>query len=201
MRITNFKYGTRLKFPQNLTARDLSELAKQFNLKFINNFIVYKNKYTFIIFSGGYVNITGVKDQRGLSQTSRTCLSVIFGEKVDLEILVLQNISATCQLERRINLLSCKIKIKDCKYYPSSSKYLKKLGLEKDISTFPAVKLFTDVGTALIFASGKCNIVGVKEKKHLEWIWNVCRNAVGISESFNREMNTAKSAENAITMI
>ena len=189
MKITNFKVGSRIVYPNDVTSKRLYTLSQRLSLKFINNFLVYRNKYTFVIFAGGYVNITGICDLNEAKRQVPTILSLIFGTELVLKPLIVQNISATCRLTTQVNLLNCKIASADCKYFPESSRYLKKLGIESEISTFPAVKLFTDVGTALIFASGKCNIVGCNQEQHIYWIRNVCLNAVGISKSIKQEMN------------
>ena len=56
----------------------------------------------------------------------------------------------------------------------------RKLGLEYDFTTFPAIKVFTDVGVGLVFSYGKTNIVGYRNTLDALWIKELIQRIINV---------------------
>ena len=138
------------------------EKLKTFQIPFQehNNFIVAKSKYTFIIFKAklncntNHINITKIP-----------CLSKIADAVGEIETLLncitsqltIDNISATSTYPEKLDLVQIVNKEKFCQ-------------IKYNNQAFPGLFLKFNLGTAILFHSGKINIVGCKREKDLEWI-------------------------------
>ena len=140
----------------------VSEKLKTFQIPFKehNNFLVAKSNYTFIIFKAklncntNHINITKIP-----------CLSKIVDAVDEIEKLLncktsqltIDNISATSKYPLQLDL----VQIVNQNKFPQ---------IKYNNQAFPGLFLKFQSGTAILFHSGKINIVGCKREKDLEWI-------------------------------
>ena len=176
--ISNYKCSFKLS---NSGPDLLNNLVEKFTKesKIINNFLVLKIKgWVFIIFSNGFVNVTKIRNFR--EERERLVLFIREQLEQDLTDIIVDNITATTSLTRVrfSHLLKTLFSSKLFKFYPERYSK-KKLGIQHDFTTFPAIKIFTDVGTGLLFASGKLNIIGCKNINHISWIVDLTVKLIG----------------------
>lgn len=158
--ITNVKISVKIQAkPLDIVQKVLE--AKNILCKTHNNFLVAKSEYTFIIFkskfgdgANNHINITKIPNLSFiphvilLTETLLECRT--FQHRID-------NISATSNSPQRLNLVKLveKKKFKNIKY---------------NNQTFPGLFLSFNTGTAILFHSGKINIVGCKSEANLKCI-------------------------------
>ena len=169
--ISNYKCSFRVKESGLFDTLNRSDFGESgWSVKRINNFIVLKAQgWVFIVFSNGFVNVTKI---RNLSEEFESLVEFIkthFGSDATLTI---DNISASISLPYKGFSKLLKSNPKEENWFRMYLKQhsLKRLGVHYDFTTFPAVKIFTDVGTGLLFASGKLVLVGSKQESHIRWI-------------------------------
>ena len=155
--IANVKISVKiLSTPLDIVSKKLKECKVTHH----NNFIVARLKYTFIIFKSkinsvtNHINITKIP--------SLNCIQDAIDEiegllRCKTFCLVVDNISASSTFPFKLDLvrLVTEKKFDQIKY---------------NNQAFPGLFLKFDFGTAIIFHSGKVNIVGCKSEKNLEWI-------------------------------
>ena len=146
--------------------------------KLVNNFLVLKEQWVYIIFSSGFVNVTKIKNLTQDFEAMQAHLSTIAPDSIQLG-LRLENLTASFCLQGSkgffTKLMALELFDKDIfkKGNQSSPTRRRRLGIEYDFTTFPAIKIFTDVGVGLVFANGKTNIVGCKAVSDAIWIENL----------------------------
>ena len=158
-KIANVKVSVKVcKLPLDIVSKKLQ--TNHFIVTLHNNFLVAKSRFTFIIFKANirsitnHINITKIPNLYSISdaitelETVLNCKS--FGLTVD-------NISATCNFPHKLDLIHV---VEEKKF--SQIKY--------NNQVFPGLFLKFPIGTAILFHSGKINIVGCKSEKDLEWI-------------------------------
>ena len=175
--ISNYKCSIRVKDPRLLDK--IMKLGTDdpdtYRVSRVNNFMVLRAKgWVFIIFANGFVNITKIRSLRDERLPLMNFLTSIFVVDGGLTI---DNITATAHLEYRgfAKLIRAAPKVDTFFKYNAQSEAKRKLGLSWDFTTFPAIKIFTDVGTGLLFASGKLVIVGSKTEEHVRWVVSIVR--------------------------
>jgi hypothetical protein len=130
---------------------------KNIYCKSYKNFIVIKNKYTYIIFktnksNENHINITKIPSIKEVLE-SIELLQSLFDFIITYKSI--DNIIATTNLFRKLDLFSiCKQNIF------SSTKY--------NNEKFPGLFIKSKLGTSILFNSGKIVIVGAKTEKDIE---------------------------------
>ena len=178
---SNFKCSLRLCPFQGATS--LKKICKMFphTSKLVNNFLVLKEQWVYIIFSSGFVNITKIKNTTDDLAAMQVHLSSIAPESA-LVGLRLENLTGSFRLLEpagffnrlmRLNCLNKSIFRRE-----QVERRRRRLGIQYDFTTFPEIKIFTDVGVALVFSNGKTNIVGCKNKSDARWIENLIQQLI-----------------------
>ena len=150
-----------IKISLKLDCLDYS-LLKGFlkNVSVYNNFLVLKDKYTYILFkpkdkeSISHLNITKIPNFSAINESVENGIE-FFGGKIIPDSIKIDNITATHYLNRPVSLSKL--------YSEFSSKV--KLGYNNDV--FPGLHYKTSQGTAVIFHSGKIIIVGCKTEEQI----------------------------------
>ncbi len=137
-------------------------LEKEFNCIQHNNFLVLKSEFTYIIFKTNkkgenHINITKIPlvekipEAIKLIQNLTNCF--VISQTID-------NIIATTNLNRKLNLvdISSRKKFTNIKY---------------NNEKFPGLFVKFNIGTAIIFHSGKIVIVGSKSIENIECVLNL----------------------------
>ena len=170
LNISNYKYSVKLEKLSKTFFKDI-EINFFESLKRVNNFIVLRFKWVFILFQNGHVNITKIKNKKDIADaiqflTTKICPgSCIRHIKID-------NLTATGHI-KNVSLSAFKDKnLTHLLRYHNTIDFRKKIAIEWEFSTFPAIKIFADVGTALLFYNGKINLVGFKSEKLAYWLYN-----------------------------
>ena len=136
-----------------------------------NNFVVVKEKHTYIIFPDiGFVNITGIKDFSLLELiVPQFCETFsVRGEDVTSQ-LVIDNVSAAGDFHCRIDLFRLQQKIN----LPEQRRHF---SFHLDRNFFPgAVCKSVGLGTITVFPSGKYVIVGARCQAHVNGIFQKMR--------------------------
>lgn len=155
-KITNVKVSIKIKeVCLDTVARKLE--AKKIKFKKFQNYIVIQDIYTYIVFKTSYkknnsishVNITKIPTISEI-ETSKEHLNILFDGVHYVEKAIVDNI--TVSLDVRKNLTPENIK--------NIFEKLCKITFNKE--TFPGIFLKFENGTAIIFHTGKCIIIGCK---------------------------------------
>ena len=159
--IANVKISVKIsKLPLDIVMNKLNCINMPFQLH--NNFLVVKSKFTFIIFKPkfecithtNHVNITKIPNLSCINDAVKEIERLMNCETFNLTV---DNISATSKHPMKLNLLQIVI---DNKFG-----YIK-----YNNQAFPGLFLKFRSGTAIIFHSGKLNIVGCKSEEDVKWI-------------------------------
>lgn len=158
IRIRNIKVSVKIK---HLSLDNAIEVLTCNKIKFTKyqNFLTFHNKFTYIFFKSGdgvlnHINITKIKTVKHIKRAVKK-LKKLF--KCVIKKVILDNIIATFDLKREINL--CKIlKVKLFK------------NIKYNIEQFPGLFVKFDTGTVILFHSGKSVLVGFKKKSDLKCV-------------------------------
>lgn len=150
------------------TSGDLVGAKRKRVFKRHHNFIVFRNKYVFIIFfDSGAVNITGIKSFGYITEALKTFHSTFGIKRRHVTDLIVDNVSANGDFGHQINLSHLKQLINKTE---EGDKLITSASF--NVNYFPAVFCKTfKIGTILVFSSGKYNIVGAKCQSHLQEIF------------------------------
>ena len=121
-----------------------------------SNFFVLRDKFVYIIFYTGHVNITGVRSRDTVNE-ARVYLSVLI-KNLDLTLSqsVIDNICLSGSLSRGLNLVSFSDQLQqDCVSFCYNPRKFPGL-------SFPSTN--NNSGTTIVFTSGKFIIVGLKHE-------------------------------------
>ncbi len=156
-----------------LSLDNVSSIANANNItnSIYTNFIVLKSKFTYIIFKHknntgkeNHINITKIKNLFDVNEAV-TFFTSLF--KCAFTKITLDNISATSVLGKYIELQNILLNIP---YFEIELKRkninLKSVKYNNEI--FPGLFLKFDIGTLIIFHSGKIVIVGCKKENDIE---------------------------------
>jgi len=165
-RINNLKVHLVLTESGNEKLKTL--LPFKCNSKQYSNFGVVKDRHTYIIFSNGFVNITGVKDFTELTEViPRFCqLFELTRSEIASDVIV-DNISAAGNFQRRVDLTQLQRIVNQRKTQHSTF-----FSVHFDRNFFPGAFCKTrGLGTLTLFPSGKYVVVGSKCLEHVEKIF------------------------------
>ena len=145
-------------------------LHKSTKLKLYSNYFVYRNKFTFIVFYSGFVNVTGVKRCVDIIKARNLFLfEVRYKNNFDDIGVVVDNITASGNLHNFIDLRKIRTKLESklfrCRYRPE----------------FFAGLFITSRncrGTVILFHSGKYSIVGCRTKEEINLLCETILSAV-----------------------
>ena len=160
-KITNIKLTLKTSFICLNTVKKFLQ-KKKINFKEYQNFLVIKNKYTYVYFktSDGeinHLNITNVPEFSKIDFASNHILKNILKPLKIKEIYRrVDNISASLNLNNKINLLDI-------------VSYFKKIcQVSYNTEKFPGAFLKFKQGTIIIFHTGKCIFIGCKFIRNLK---------------------------------
>ena len=160
-KISNVKISIKTSPISLNTVLDLQFKNKKFtnikNLKNYKNFVVLKEKYTYSIFktnskSENHINITKIPNLTEIQESIKHLKKYL---DFSLKTLQVDNIIATLKHKNPIDLVSvCERKLFDSMKYNNER--------------FPGLFIKFDVGTAILFHSGKIVLVGCKKEADLQ---------------------------------
>ena len=178
VKISNVKFSLKVTLPSSEILNILSRVSKKRSVSYYNSFCVIrafeKNKtFVFIVYYKGHVNVTGLKGNREISSACR--LLKKWFKRHNLVGFKVDNFTASSTLtygslfEWPRSFLGLLTDIKD-KFVGTHLHGITKyslLNIHCHRQKFPGAFLKYSVGTVILFASGKFNIVGVKKKQHI----------------------------------
>jgi len=133
-----------------------------------SNFAVVRSKHTYIVFTSGFVNITGIR-----SFTERPTVIPLFCQEFGVTTddiasdIVIDNISAAGNFQRRVDLKRLQRIVNKRKTQHSTF-----FSVHFDRNFFPGAFCKTrGLGTLTLFPSGKYVVVGSKCLEHVEKIF------------------------------
>lgn len=156
--VANVKVSIKVKsIPLNIVSTILKEKDIVFRLH--NNFIVVKSKYTFIIFKPKnlektHINITKIPNIDSVNSAISEIENILDCTHSNLSV---DNIIASCNLNKSLNLIEI-----------VNNKIFEKIKYNNQ--KFPGLFVKFNIGTAIIFHSGKIVIVGCHKITDVEWI-------------------------------
>lgn len=184
--IHNYKISVIIPFDYKNYLNFIKHLDKNEKINIYRNFFTYKDKYSYIIFCNGHINITKIPDVKCIHNAINFLPNIIpqFKELITVnQLFNIDSMTATFNYNRIINLsnfekMNYLTKIDQILLYEDEiytmiykPRKQKKIGIFYCPELFPGLKVVTDVGTAIIFASGKVNFVGLKFEETLFWIY------------------------------
>lgn len=167
--ITNIKLSIKLNIIRTLKLSDIDCLLQEgcVNSKLTRNFLVVRDKYVYIIFPNGHVNITGFRRHIDIRESI---------------LIIKMLLSITAKIKKcNVDNISCKFKLPNTINLPQLYKVEIPNALRKSYNTerFPGMFLKYPRGTLIVFASGSIVAVGVKDVEGLSetvsHLWNVLR--------------------------
>lgn len=156
--ITNIKISLKTSF---LCLDTVVLILKEKDIahKRYSNFIVIRDLYTYIIFKQGcngcnHVNITKLKVLDDIDISIKHLCSVLLTCHIVEYKRVVDNITASINLERQFNLLEI------TKLFPGHCSY--------NTEKFPGLFLKFNCGTIILFHTGKCILIGAKTESDIQ---------------------------------
>lgn len=171
LKITNIKLSLKTTF---ILLDSVKKLLKNQNIDFKEypNYIVLKNKYTYVYFKSAcgeinHLNITNVKNFKDIDSSVNYFLNVLMKSLEISEVYRrVDNISASLNLNLTLNLL-------DIVNY-----FEKVCCVSYNTEKFPGVFLKFEKGTIIVFYTGKCIFIGCKNSYNLKCLENHIQNYV-----------------------
>jgi len=164
-KITNIKISVKC---QNLSLDTVKQFlcSNEIPFKQFNNYMVTKRKYTYIIFKKNlktvdnlsHINITNIQNLENLCDAINTLKT--FDENAVTKNYTIDNITVSKNFFKFIDFLSFFQKL------PAD------INITYNAETFPGVflKFPNKLGTAILFHTGKCVLLGCKSIKNIEEI-------------------------------
>jgi TATA-box binding protein (TBP) (component of TFIID and TFIIIB) len=162
-KITNIKISVKC---QNISLDTVKQHLEEDKIFFrvYNNYIVTKDKYTYIIFkknlkntdNTSHVNITNIKSLEYLSEAiNKLCL---FDKNTKLLNYTIDNITVSKNFNRKLNISEILLKIPN------------HISVTYNSEIFPGIflKFPQKAGTAILFHTGKCVLLGCKTYANIE---------------------------------
>jgi len=186
--ISNYKLSFKIAISSlkdyKILLQELQRTGKA--IKTYRNFCLIVGSYKYILYCNGHINVSGVKHidnnihiiiREIIDLTGRYPIVLSDGNKYAID-----NITATSY-----NSFNETVTFKIFSYI-SKVKYLKsfltkyknyqnssKIGIIYEPEIFHAIKVISDVGTALIFSNCTINYLGAKSKKNVRWLhFQIC---------------------------
>lgn len=160
--------------------KDIIQKCEEMNIKYKQNgnMIIIKSDFVLCIIekklkpglrtqSGRqiHVNLSGVKNFNDLKLKLDFLKNIFLKKKYELKYQKVDNISANFSLANKINLRDLYEKTQNCKY---------------NTERFPGLFLKLENSTAVIFNSGKVNILGCKTESQVLQAWNKVKEIVNV---------------------
>jgi Transcription factor TFIID (or TATA-binding protein, TBP) len=158
-KITNVKLSLKVSFNRLDTVSDVLK-TENITCKSYNNFIVFKNKFTYILFKSknnqhNHLNVTNIPNFEEIDQAVNSYKNITNSSVISQTV---DNITASFSLKNKFNFLEIVEKFSDIAKVTYNS--------EK----FPGIFIKFDKGTVIVFHTGKCIIIGCKSIENLEWL-------------------------------
>ena len=158
--VTNIKLSLKIKF---ICLDTVQNILKNLNIsvKSYPNFLVFRQTYTFILFKSkdcirNHLNVTNIKEYTNI-ETSINILKTLLNYDIsDIFSTTIDNITASFSIKSSFNFLDILNKFKDISQITYNN--------EK----FPGIFLKFDLGTVIIFHTGKCIVIGCKSLINIE---------------------------------
>jgi TATA-box binding protein (TBP) (component of TFIID and TFIIIB) len=212
-RITNYKISLKINLKNSPT---YDELVKQWNNKLEfgmlgRNFFTYKKYHrSYIIYRGGHINLTGIRDLN-IDKIKRDCLQIFSHELESFAFdngksYQIDNISAVDSLGEAVNLIHFALmaRMEDIEILLHADRgriSVKKIGIYYEPELFHAIRIVTDCGTAIIFSTGKINFLGSKSRDALEWVQSRTILLYNIYKKYKPEIHLYDSLNDKINYI
>lgn len=158
-KITNVKLSLKVSFNCLDTVSNLLK-DKNISCKSYNNFIVFKTQYTYILFKSknniqNHLNITNISNL----------------DEIDQAINIYKNISNSTIISQIIDNITASFSLKDTfEFLNVIDKFNSIAKVSYNSEKFPGIFIKFDIGTVIIFHTGKCIIIGCKSIENLEWL-------------------------------
>ena len=179
---SNFKCSLKLTEFNGIHSLHAIASSHPASSKIVNNFLVLKQRWVFVIFSNGFVNVTKIKNlQRDVIEMRQYLSQIIPSNQINFRV---ENLTGTCKLSTGgLGFFSklVKFQTQTSLFIRHSDTANKKVGVEYDFTSFPAIKIFTSVGVGLVFSNAKLNIVGCKTISDAYWIRDLIQRIVNES--------------------
>jgi TATA-box binding protein (TBP) (component of TFIID and TFIIIB) len=216
MEITNFKFSMKILFTSRGDYNALmNHFKNQRNLlqTYKNFFVILIENIKYIIFCNGHINISGVRTINEIKYI-QSLIPYIFdylprrmsnGKRYQID-----NISATeCFKDLIINLshFGYLSKIDGIKSFLTSINHhikpYKEIGISYEPELFHGIRICTNIGTCIMFATGKVNYLGSSSIDKLNWVASRIYILIKIYKKFKLEMNigTEVLEENRIKIL
>jgi len=154
-KITNIKLSLKTSFILLDSVKELLE-KKNIFVKEYPNFIVIKNRFTYVYFKSSdgninHLNITNISDYDNIEESVQHFLLILLSPLNVQEIFRrIDNITSSLNIQEKINLVHLSSHFKPlCKVSYNTEK-------------FPGAFLKFEKGTIIVFHSGKCILIGCK---------------------------------------
>lgn len=153
-KITNIKISVKTSF---ICLNTVVGKINDKNFKRYNNFVVLRDNYTYVIFKSSngdsnHVNITKIKTFGEITLAVEHLLKLFSLIEIKRQV---DNITVSTSLNRKINLNLLPI-FKDC------------ISVSYNSEKFPGAFIKFDIGTIILFHTGKCIFIGIKKEKDIE---------------------------------
>ena len=183
MEITNYKFSVKILFkaPEDYKKLIVKFVTEDKKLKVYKNFFVLTlRKIKYIIYCNGHINITGVRskeDIRSIVQSIESSFGYSPRRMKNGKRHQIDNISATEHVNPSLINLSqfaYLSKIQNIVDFLNSEKNTArdplKIGIFYEPELFHGLRICTNIGTGIMFASGKVNYLGSSSVDKLQWV-------------------------------
>lgn len=158
--VTNIKLSLKIRF---ICLDTVEQILKKLNLgiKSYPNFLVFKKNYTFVLFKSkdciqNHLNVTNIKKYENIEDAIYTLKFLLNFEVNDIFSTTIDNITASFSIQRSFKFLDVL----------ETFKSLSKVTYNNE--KFPGIFLKFDIGTVIIFHTGKCIVIGCKSLSNIE---------------------------------
>ena len=157
--ITNIKVSLKVNL---LCLSSVQNILKRKNISYsrYTNFLVIRYTFTYIIFKTGkqnnnHINVTKIKNEAEIKTSISVLQDLLSAENILVQKVNVDNITASLNLQKPINLLQLP------QHFQTSS-------ISYNPEKFPGLFVKFNVGTAIIFHTGKCILIGTKTIADIE---------------------------------
>ena len=169
--IKNVKIST--KFLSDQPLAHFSDIAINRNVDFthVRNILVIKDIFPITVFKQEknryHLNVTGIKTLNGIEEAI-LWLEDTYCNKTDFQLnsYNIDNITSTFDVKHRVPLHTLATVVKHSSYNPER---------------FHALYFKSDEGTAVVFQTGKINIVGSKSVKSILSLWTFIKKKIDVA--------------------
>lgn len=163
-KISNVKLSLKIQYVCLDTVQKQLEL-KSIKYKSYNNFIVFKNVYTFILFKSkdkerNHLNVTNIKTVEDRVNVIEVFKISTLGDNISILSVNIDNITASFKILKTFNFTGI------------LNKFVSLAKVTYNSEKFPGVFLKFDCGTVILFHTGNCIIIGCKVIENIQWLMN-----------------------------